>query len=340
MGNGKSQVLNIIKRIAGTLYIPVAIYLVIFAIARASGASYFGDFNTWRNIVLNTGATATTAYALATQIKNGRYDFSGGSIMTLGALVAIYFTSKIAENAFVYLAISIVVCVLLSMFVATLYVYGRIPIIICTVGSAILFESITLVFNGGRAPSISNNATMNYLGKSLVPLICLTMVSLVIYLIFNNFRVGGKQAQLLSSNQGAAVNIGVNEKKNVYMTFLLSGFLYGIASLVFASQAFQVDTVATVLGTVSTAFSSMMPVFMGFYIGSFSTDAIGIFFSSAAVGILNYGITVVAPTGYAGACKNVVMGIFMIVFFFVSKKGPLFIKLCSQRFGKHSEDEE
>lgn len=340
MGNGKRQVLNIWKRIAGTLYIPVAIYLVIFVIARAAGASYFGDSNTWRNIVLNTGATATTAYALATQIKNGRYDFSGGSIMTLGALLSIYLTSRIAENAFLYLLISIVVCVILSMFVATMYVYGRIPIIICTVGCAILFESVTLVFNGGRALSISNNASLNFLGKSMAPLICLTMVSLVIYLIFTNFRVGGKQAQLLASNQSAAVNIGVNEKKNVYMTFLMSGFLYGIASLVYASQSFQVDTVATVLGTVSTAFSSMMPVFMGFYIGSFSTDAIGIFFSSAAVGILNYGINVVAPTGYAGACKNVVMGIFMIVFFLVSKKGPLFIKLCAQRFGKNREDEE
>ncbi len=81
----------------------------------------------------------------------------------------------------------------------------------------------------------------------------------------------------------------------------------------------------------------MLPVFMGFYIGSFSTDAIGIFFSSLSVGILQYGIDVIAPTGYAGAFKNVIMGLFMILFFLVSRKGARLLgKLLSNMSKTHS----
>lgn len=94
----------------------------------------------------------------------------------------------------------------------------------------------------------------------------------------------------------------------------------------------------SVLGTVSVAFSSMLPVFMGFYIGSFSRDALGIIFSSLAVGTLNYGIDVIAPTGYAGAFKNAVMGVFMIVFFLVSKKGAKIIRRAVKKLKSANED--
>ncbi len=326
MEKKKNTAMDIVGRIAGTLFIPAAIYIVLFIVTRVNGQTYFGDTNTWRNIIQNTGASATIAFALATQIKNGRFDFSGGAIMTLGALVSIYIANRFLHNGIFYLAVSIAVCTALSMVVAFLYVNGRIPIVICTVGAAIFFESLTLIFNRGQGATISSDPVLNFLGKKEGPLLVVMIISAAIYLIFTTFTVAGKRAELLASNQAAAVNIGINEKKNVIQTFVVSGILYGIASVVFASQAFQVDVVPSVLGTVSVAFTSMLPVFMGFFIGTFSVGAVGIIFSSLAVGILQYGIDVIAPTGYAGAFKNVIMGLFMIVFFLVSRKGNRIIK--------------
>lgn len=331
MKNKKNSTGTILKRILGTIYIPAAIYLVILIAARMNGIHYFGDSNTWRNILLDTGATATVAYALAIQIKNGRFDFSGGAIMTLGALLSIYLANQFAHNGIAFFIISIVVCTVLSIVVSLLYTYGKIPVIICTVGAAIFFESLTLVFNGGKGATISNDATLNFLGKKVGPVLILMAVCAVVYLIYTRFTVSGKQSELLANNQQAAVNIGIKERKNVIISFVVSGGLYGVASVVFASQAFQIDVVSSVLGTVSTAFGSMLPVFMGFYIGSFSTDAVGILFSSLALGILHYGISVIAPTGYAGAFKNMIMAFFMVVFFLASRKGPRFLKWMKER---------
>lgn len=331
MKKKKNIGLEILRRITGTLFIPAAIYLIFLIITKVQGLDYFGDTNTWRNIIQNTGAAATIAYALATQIKHGRFDFSGGAIMTLGALVSIYIANHVMHNGMFYLLTSIAVCTVLSILVAFLYVNGRIPIVICTVGAAIFFESLTLIFNRGQGATISSDATLNYFGKRAGVLSVLVFISALIYFIFTTYTTAGRRAQLLASNQAAAVNIGINEKKNVIQTFIVSGILYGIASVVFASQAFQVDVVPSVLGTVSVAFTSLLPVFMGFFIGSFSTGAVGIIFSSFAVGILQYGIDVIAPTGYAGAFKNVIMGTFMIVFFLVSQKGGRTIKLVMEK---------
>jgi len=336
----KNIPLNLVKRVFGTVFIPVMIYTVIYLVARTNGITYFGDSNTWRNIFLNFGLTATVAYALGLQIKNGRYDFSGGAIMTLGALISLYIVSHTVENAIFYLIISIIICTALSTIVSLVYVKGKIPIIICTVGMAIFYESLTLVFNRGQNLSISNNPALNYLGRQLQPMLILVAISALIYLLFNNFTSAGKKSQLLASNQTAAVNIGINEKKNVIITFMLSGTFYGIASVVYAGQSFQVEVVSSVLGTVSTAFGSMLTIFMGFWIGQFSTDAIGIIFSSFAVGILQYGIEVLAPTGYAGAFKNIVMALFMIVFYLVSRKGPRAIRYISNELRLRKKENE
>jgi ribose transport system permease protein len=329
--------LDILKRIAGTIYIPAAIYILIFLIARNGGIDYFGNANTWRNILLSTGATATIAFALAIQIRNDRFDFSGGSVMTLGALVSIYIVKHVMPSGILYLLISIVICTALSTIVALVYVYGRIPIVICTVGAAIFFESITLVFNGGHGVSIASNTALNFLGKKVGPLCVLLVISGLVYMVFTIFTTPGKKSELLASNQLAAVNIGVKERKNVIQTFVVTGALYGIASVVYASQAFQVDAVSSVLLTVNTAFGSLLPVFMGFYIGSFSTGAVGIIFSSLAIGILYYGIEVIAPTGYAGAFENIIMAVFMIMFFLVSKKGPKIAKWVAKKYPSASK---
>ncbi len=330
--NGQGKIaIDIVKRIAGTFYIPLIIYYVIKMVAFSNGQTYFGNFNTWRNIILNTGSTATIAYALAVQIKHGRFDFSGGAVMTLGAIIAIFITKGIATHGILFLFISIMVCVLLSFFVANLYVWGRIPVVMCTIGATILFESITLIFNGGKGGNISTEASLNFFGKDMGALIVLTLISAVIYFTYMTFSVSGKQAILLANNQESAVNIGIRERINVVHTFIVSGILYGIAAVVYASQTYSIEAVTSVLSTVGTAFRSILPVFMGFYIGKYSKDTIGIFFSSFAIGTLTYGIEIIAPVDYAGSFKLIVYGFFVIVFFLVSHQGGYIIKQISAK---------
>lgn len=327
-----------IKRFAGTIYIPVMIYFAIFFIARASGLSFFGDVTTWGNLIQSLAATATIAYALAIQIKNGRFDFSGGAVMTLGAILAVNIVQKLVVNWLLFLVLSIIICTILSTVVGVIYVYGRLPVIISTIGAAILFEALTLLVNSGRGISISATAALNFLGKNAVVCLILMGISGVVYFFYTTFTISGQHASLLSNNQLSAVNIGIDERKNVLQTFVLTGALYGIATVIFASQSASVSAVSSTLGTISTAFGAILPVFMGFYIGKFTNDSVGIIFSSFAVGTLKYGLSIIAPPGYAGAVTNIIYGVFLVVFFLISHQGSAFIAMCKERMAERKAE--
>lgn len=326
---------DIIKRIVGTLYIPVIIYVAILAVARSMGYSFFGDSTTWQNLIQSLAATATIAYALGIQIKNGRFDFSGGAVMTLGAILSVYITNKIAVNGILFIVLAVVICTVLSTLVGILYAYGRLPVIIATIGAAILYESLTLLIDNGRGVSISSIAALNFWGKNTMVCIVLMVISGAVYFCFTELSVTGKQADLLANSPQAAVNIGIDERRNVVKTFIISGMLYGIATVIFASQSTTVAAVTSTLGTISTAFGAILPVYMGFYIGQYSNDAVGIIFSSFAVGTLKYGLSVVAPSGYSGAYTNIIYGIFLVVFFLISHQGKAIIAWAKERL--HTE---
>ena len=316
---------DIVKRIVGTLYLPVIIYFVMYFIAQGNGLTFFGDGQTWQNLIQSWAATATIAFALGIQIKNGRFDFSGGAVMTLGAIVSVTIVQQIVTNWVLLLVISIITCTILSTLVGCLYVYGRLPVIIATIGAAILFEAVTLMVNSGRGVSISATEALNVLGKNVPMCFALTAACAIVYFIFNNLTITGQHAKLLSNNQNAAVNIGINERKNVMISFVITGAIYGVAACIFAAQTASVAAISSTLGTVSTAFGSILPVFMGFYIGGFSNDAIGIILSSFAVGTLKYGLSVISPSGYSGAVTNIVYGCFLVVFFLISHQGQAII---------------
>lgn len=326
--------MDIVKRIAGTLYIPVLIYVILYIVANANGLTFFGNAQTWQNLMQSWAATATIAYALAIQIKHGRFDFSGGAVMTLGAILSVYIVQNTVQNWALLLVFSVVICTCLSGIVGALYVFGRLPVIIATIGAAILFESVTLMINNGRGISISSTAALNFLGKSAPVCVVLVVIAGAAYFCFTKLTITGMHAALLSNNQQAAVNIGIKEGKNVLITFFLSGAIYGLATVIFAAQSSSVAAVSSTLGTVSTAFGAILPVFMGFYIGRFSNDAIGIIFSSFAVGTFKYGLSIIAPAGYSGAVTNIVYGIFLVIFFLISHQGQAAIAWIKEKMSE------
>ena len=85
-----NKMLNFIKRFFLTILFPLVIYVVMYFITRSKGVTYYGfTADMWRTVTVNTAMTATAALAIWTQIKNGRFDFSGGSIMVLSAITDI-----------------------------------------------------------------------------------------------------------------------------------------------------------------------------------------------------------------------------------------------------------
>ena len=314
----KNKLLNFVKRFFLTILFPLAIFVIMFIITRSKGVMYYGfTSDMWRTVMIDTSMMAVAALAIWTQIKNGRFDFSGGSVMVLTAILAGNLAIKLQLNATVYLILCIVIGAILSTLTGVVYIYGRLPIMICTIGVALVYESITYLVFDAQGLNMMSNTRLTKFGRMPYILIVLC-IAVAVFLVYCYLTVPGRRAKLLSNNQQVSVNIGIEENKNVLQTFLMCGLLLGCAASIYGSN----NTVAPQAGlsTAGTLFSNIIPAYMGLFIGAASVDALGVVLASLGMAILNYGLSAIGLG--AGGWQQIITGCFMLAFYTLMAQLP------------------
>ena len=302
---------RIVKSALITLALPAGMFFLMMIITRLFGVTYYGNRGMWRTIFTKLMYTMPMAYGISMQLRNGRMDFSGGATMVLSAIVGSYIAQRVFDgNPIMMLFCCIAVAVAVSMVTAGAYIAMRLPIIICTIAMALLYESLTLVVCGGQGIDILSNEQMTQFGRFPYGILML-LGSITLYHVVITYTTVGRRGVLLRNGQTMAVNIGVNEKKNVVCLFIFSGVLLGMGAVVYASQ----NKVATQsnLSTASILFANIASVYIGRFIGKASTEAIGILMGALSVQLMNYGLSAI---GYgSGGWDNIMFGIFMMSFY-------------------------
>ena len=224
----------------------------------------------WRSLISTIAASATCAYGIGIQFKSGRLDFSAGSVMLLSAIIAGNVSQMFGNNLIIFSLLCIFLCVLLNFGVAIVYINGRLPIIIVTLGMALLYESITAVVFEGRGVNLTANSTLKSL--TLFPLVLIPLVmSIFIYAIFTYWSVTGRQTQILANNQQAGVNIGINEQKNILVSYIYSGIILGLATMIYASTGI-ISASFSSLSSIGGMFTNLLPVIVCLILARFCGD--------------------------------------------------------------------
>lgn len=318
-----------LSRIIGTLALPVVMYLIMMALCYSNGKMYFGTWNMWKTLIVDVALSVTCAMGIGLQFKCGRFDFSGGSIMLLTAIVAGNLALKLNNNVAVMVILCIAGCLMLSVLVALFYVYGRVPIVITTIGFAMLYESVTCLIYGSRGINIVSNMTLRLF--STYPWVIVPMVvAIAIYAFYSYCTTTGKQARLLANNQQAAVNIGINEKKNVIISYVFSGLIFGCATLIYIANGIH-RAATTSMGTVGELFSNILPVFIGLIVGAFCGDTIGTIVGSLSLCLMSYGLKAVFSDELGSAISTICMGVFILVINVIGSQGGRITKLFRRK---------
>ena len=330
------KALNILKRVGGTVMLPVIMFVVMKLLCGANGKPFLANWKMWMVIIPNVAVTVACAMGIGLQFKNGRFDFSGGSIMLLSAITAGSIARDSGTNSpILFCVIAVGMCVLLSVVVSLVYVYGRLPIMIATIGMALVYESITpLVFGGGGVNliSVSFVKQLSTFPLVLIPFAC----AVAVYAVYNYLAATGKQSLLLAKNQQASVNIGINENKNVILSYVYSGLIFGFATIIWASLGKR-DASFSSLSTVGELFSNILPIFVGLYIGAFCCDTIGIIMGSLAIVMMKTGLTTVFKAELGGAISTAMMGLFVFLVNLVAGQSKNIKKLFSKLFVTHEQ---
>ena len=308
--------MKLTKRIFLTLLFPVLMFLAMWAITAANPACYvngkfiFLGFDLVRFVILNACQSICVALAIWMQLKNGRFDFSNGAAMILTAIIAGNIGLR-TGSPWVTLLVAVVTGILLCAFTAAVYMLGRLPIVIATIGVTLLYESLTyLIFGGGGISNFYQNDTLSIFGH-LPGIFLPTALAMGIFLFYSNYTVTGRKGKILANNQAAGVNIGIWEEANVSQTAMFTGAIVGLAATIYVSQNQVLPQSG--LSTSGIMFSYIVPVYMGMFIGLASNDVIGISIAAIGMAIFNYGLNCMNLGG--GGWQQVIMGVFVMCFY-------------------------
>ncbi len=329
--------MKILKRILLTLLFPVLMFLAMWLITSQNPACYvngeyiFLGYDLVRFVVTNACQTICVALAIWLQLKNGRFDFSNGASMILTAIVA-GSVGVMTNNPLVAFVVAVLCGMLCCGFTSVVYMMGRLPIVIATIGVTLLYESLTyIVFGGGGITSFYMNDKLSVFGRMpgvFIP----TAIAVGLFLFFNNKTVVGRKGKILSNNQSAGVNIGIYEEENVSKTYFFSGIIVGLAALIYVSQ--NPVYPQSQLSTAGIMFSYIVPVYMGTFIGLASNDVIGICIAAIGMQILNYGLNCMNLG--AGGWQQIIMGVFVFCFYTMSAQLDNIKKVCRKIFKKEA----
>lgn len=304
------------KQTAATLTLPVAVYVVLLIVCSASGSGFLNIFTSGAitSILTRTSYMAIVALGIGFQLKFGRFDFSGGAVVVVSATIAGVLVDATGLGIWFLMLTAVLTGVILSVINASVYSWLKIPISVCSLAMAYLFEAIPgVVLGGDTGPNILYRQQYNSLG--LFPLILLPLaIALVLYFCYDKFTVAGRQSTLLARNQGAAVNIGINEKKNTIIAYAVSGVLFGLAGAIYATQN-TLSVITTPLQTAGTLFSNIIPSLVGLFLSRYIDDTLGTIVGALTISILYYGLEAM---GVFSGMRTICYACFLAVFIFVS----------------------
>lgn len=329
---------KILKSIVGTLALPAIMYVAMMILCYANGKMYFGTLPMWRTLVGKVAASVTCAMGIGLQFKSGRFDFSGGAIMLVAAIIAGNVARDSGNSLALMIVLCIGICVLLSVLVALVYVLGRMPIIIVTIGMALLYESITCLIFGGKGVNLVSNMSLRVFVTYPYVLIPLA-AAIAIYAFYGRFSISGKRAALLAHNQQAAVHIGVNEPRNVIVSYVYSGLIFGCATLIYTASGLLKASYIT-MSTVGQLFTNILPVSISLMLGAYCNDAIGVIMGSLTLCLMSYGLSAVFSAELGSAISVICTGAFILLLNVASSRGRSWLKGIGRMFTQNLRKNE
>ncbi len=290
-----------------TLLFPLVMWLLfLIATACMGKANLFVSVGGFDNIFRQSILPTFVALAIAIPLSGGRWDFATGTIAVLGAIIGGNVGLMISDNVFVILLCCLVSCVVLALIEALVYLFLRVPNMICSLGIVMAYEALSQILFDGQG--INLNQYNNVIAITQAPwcYIVLAVVLLIVYVLMEHTKFG-YDSKSLGNNAPLAINSGVKEKKNILLTYLLIGAILGVAALFNAAKVNVAP--ASNLGSTSLMFSSMGSVLVGLFLANFSCMAWGVWIGSIGMQIMSYGMIC---TGIDGSIQTIVTGVVIV----------------------------
>ncbi len=299
---------RILKNIVMTIAIPVLVYVFFLIVCNLFGSPGFGVGSDLSTILYTTLYTGMIALAMSYNLTCGRFDFSVGSTIVLAAILGGNIVKDNKLGPVALLLIIVVIAAVLGLISGLAYVALKIPPMVVSIGIAMVYEAAGLMFNRAKGIKMIGNSALIFSKPPYSILIAGVAVLVLIFLY--NFTSFGFQWKMLRSGQKIAVDIGVNEKLNAVICYVIAGVLLGIAAVMYLSKF---GTVSPEIGLSSSSFfmSAFLPLFIGGAIEKYSDKNIGVLMGALAQAMITSGF---GKLGFSSSLQTVLNGVIVMAF--------------------------
>jgi rhamnose transport system permease protein len=246
----------------------ISIFILILVAAVTLRAPSFLTFKNFNEILLNISILAIVALAQTIVILTKGIDLSVSSIIGLVAMMVAFVVKQIPDMSLLLVVVlGMALGAVLGMFNSIIIAYGNVPPIIATLGTWSVYRGLVFYYSQGTwINSFELPKAFKLLSKG-TPLglpnmvIIAILVAVVVYYFLKHTRTG-RDIFAVGSNPDAAQFAGIRKQRIIFLVYVISGLLSGLAAVLWASRfesaqtntalGFELQTVAAaVVGGVS-----------------------------------------------------------------------------------------
>jgi rhamnose transport system permease protein len=271
----------------------IIIFIVLLIVIVAIDTPAFLSVENFRNILLNISILVIVALGQMMVIITRGIDLSVSSAIGLVAMmVSFTVVSFPGMSPVAALLLGMLLGAILGSFNGVIITAGKVPPIIATLGTLSIYRGMVFLYSGGTwINSFEMPESYRSLAKAAplgVPNIILFAIAIaVIIYIFLNYTRPGRDIYAVGSNPDAANVAGIPVQRTLFMVYVISGMLAGLAAVLWASR-FESAQTNTALGfelqTVAAAVVGGVNIFGG------SGTVMGVILGAFLLGTIDYSL--------------------------------------------------
>lgn len=213
-------------------YIGYLALILVVSIFSVLAPEHFLTIQNLETILQNCAVLCIVATGMTFVIIGGSIDLSVGSIMGLAGVCAAFLTPYMGEWA---LLAAIIVGGLVGTLNAGLFVWGRIPSFIVTLGVLSIIRGITVIVTQGTPVPIVLTSSFNNLGNPPIPMLVMFIVCIITALLLKTTTFG-RFVFAIGGDEEKTRILGVPVSGVKFAMFILSGIMAGIGGGVLTAQ--------------------------------------------------------------------------------------------------------
>jgi ribose/xylose/arabinose/galactoside ABC-type transport system permease subunit len=183
-------------------------------------------------ILQNSAVLSIVAIGITFVIIAGSIDLSVGSVMALSGAIAAMFSGGLSGYSFF---IAPLVGALLGAINGGLFVMGRIPSFVVTLGMLSMARGVTVILTGGAPIPVPFESSLYEFGTPPIPFVIVIIVAAIaaFFLLVTAF---GRYCFAIGGDEEKARILGVPVNQIKFTVFVLSGALAGIGGGIVTAQ--------------------------------------------------------------------------------------------------------